>query len=125
MSAPLPLSKLIPLPARNALAKAGSTGECTADTCKTDIAAGGTPQKPPVLPTRKALAKGGSRDEYATAAVKACLADGSSPQACATLRAGMKVRIRLSAQQLRHISPSLCGTDQPQDSGSDGGQKGP
>ena len=113
------------LPTRNALAKAGSPDECAAATSKADIAAGGTPEKPLVLPTRKALAKGGSRDEYATAAVKACLADGSSPQACATLRAGMKVRIRLSAQQLRHISPSHCGTDQPQDSGSDGGQKGP
>ena len=113
------------LPTRNALAKAGSPDECAAATSKAAIAAGGIPEKPPLLPTRKALAKGGSRDEYATAAVKACLADGSSPQAGAAMRTGMKVRIQPLAQQMRHISPSLCGTDQLQDSGSDGGQKGP
>ena len=33
MSAPLPLSKLTLLPARNALAKAGSPEECAAVTC--------------------------------------------------------------------------------------------
>ena len=38
MSAPLPLSKLTLLPARNALAKAGSPEECAAVTCKLILA---------------------------------------------------------------------------------------
>ena len=90
-----------------------------------DIAGDGTPEKPLLLPTRKAFAKGGNSEECATAATKACLAAGCSPQACAAMRAGMKVRIRLSVQQMRHISPSLCGTDQPRDSDSDGGLNAP
>ena len=90
-----------------------------------DIAGDGTPEKPLLLPTRKAWAKGGISDECVTVAIKACLAAGSSPQACAAMRSGMKVRIRPSAQQTRHISPSFCGTDQPQGSDTDGGLNAP
>ena len=41
------------------------------------------------------------------------------------MRAGMKVRVRPSAQQTRDISPSVCGTDQPQDPRSVGGSDAP